>query len=85
MRDYTYAEPPKEASEFFSSWGKPGDTLLNTVGLIQDPGQDLVGLLKKYNEKHDLNNVMSRLCAVDPNGFNTICHADTWANNLLFK
>ncbi len=52
---------------------------------VQDPGQDLVGILRRFHEERDILKRRDSLKVVDPSEFNTLCHGDAHFNNMLFR
>ncbi len=59
--------------------------MIKTMDRIQEPGQDLVGAIKRFDKEHGILKHRDMLMVRDTSAFNTLCHGDAWFNNMLFK
>jgi thiamine kinase-like enzyme len=86
-RDYIHSDPHEDFTNFIKQWLQSDgpNPAYRIAENVQEPGQDLAGALKRFHEKHDVMTLNERACRYDPQGFNTMCHGDTWFNNMLFK
>jgi hypothetical protein len=80
------SEDVKKLLDMFNASGR--SSLLKSAEGLAEPGEDLVGPVKRYLEIGDLEgyshfNVKER--KLDLNAFNVIIHNDSWFNNMLFK
>jgi thiamine kinase-like enzyme len=86
-RDYLHGDPHEDfikfVKQYLQSDGPNG--YYRIAENVQEPGQDLAGALKRFHEKHDILSLHEKTFRCDPQGFNTMCHGDTWFNNMLFK
>ncbi len=82
ITDYMTAETASGAQVLFK---RLSDEIINTVGLIQEPGQDFVSIYQRFRDENDPYKFIQRLLRAKPDAFNVICHGDVWFNNMLFK
>ena len=52
---------------------------------VQEPGQDFVGIWDRFNKKHNAMKMRDTIYSPSKDGFNVLCHGDTWFNNMFFK
>ena len=74
MRDVlkSFAEPARKG-------------IYSNAEALANPGEDLVGPLKRYVENPDNPSHMNiKERRRDPDGFNVFIHDDAWFNNMLF-
>ncbi len=58
---------------------------MHRVGVVEEPGQDLVSVYQKFLYKNDAFEYFLRITEPKSDAFNVICHADLWFNNMLFR
>jgi len=81
--DYVYVEVSPETKATLASLAGP-EHFFNAAEAVQEPGQDLVSVIRQFELEHGLLATRDRLFAPNPHGFNVINHGDTWFNNFLF-
>ena len=61
-------------------------TMIDHMEWSGEPGQNFHEGFKRYMEKNEcIVQKRDNLYKPIPGGFNTLCHGDTWFNNMLFK
>ncbi len=82
LTDRVYANPVGNVKLIFET---AAAGIPDMVEIAQEPGQDLVGIYKKFTSSKDAFGYYRDLCQTNKDGFNVICHGDLWFNNMLFK
>ena len=86
MRDYVRTDPNEHTRTFQRHAQANGpEQHLMTLRLVQEPGQDLAGALKRLHEDHNLMDRVKELIKGEDGEFRTMIHGDAWFGNMLFK
>ena len=80
--DYLILHPSPKTEGLMKQFTKE---IVNTVCLIEEPGQDFVAIYERFQKKTDPYELLQMLYKPKSNAFNVICHGDVWFNNILFK
>lgn len=84
--DYFCAKPDPEFKKILDSFiGENLKQMIMLIECFQEPGQNLVDQFKSFHEKNGIFALRDQLYTPSESGFNTLCHGDTWFNNMLFQ
>ncbi len=84
--DYLFANPHPLTKQAFTAMSDTmKSAMYDLIQNIEEPGQELLKSIKAFDEEYDLDETRARLYGPEEGQFNTLCHGDTWFNNMLFK